>query len=150
MKRIAKKIGCCVGTFILMFCACFCFVGCGNDKDKKYDVTIKVVNNFGSEWIFTPDIDELTYEFNYTGEEMKFWIDSWNLPDHPRWKNEWFAPNTSGANVIRASYGKVNQMHYEEKPKYICERGEYYYRIYADSTSDLWNSRTVFLFITVI
>ena len=81
---------------------------------------------------------------------MRFWIDSWNLPKHPRWSEEWFAPNTSGANVFQASYGKVNQMHYEEKPKFICERGEYYYRVYADTTSDLWNSRTIWLYITVL
>ena len=29
--------------------------------------------------------DKNTYEFEYTGEEMYFWVDSYNLPDHPRW-----------------------------------------------------------------
>ena len=149
MKKIIKQICCVAATAILMFCICFSFVGC-NDKEKKYDVSIKIANNYGSTWIFTPDIDVLRYEFEYTGEEMRFRIDSWNLPKHPRWSEEWFAPNTSGANVFQASYGKVNQMHYEEKPKFICERGEYYYRVYADTTSDLWNSRTVYLYITVI
>ena len=148
MKKLIKQIGCIAGTAILMFCMCFSFVGCG--KEKKYDVSIKIANNYGSTRIFTPEIDELRYEFEYTGEEMRFWIDSWNLPKHPRWSKEWFAPNTSGANVFQASYGKVNQMHYEEKPKFICERGEYYYRVYADTTSDLWNSRTIWLYITVL
>ena len=149
MRKTIRRICNLVGSLILMFCMCFSLVGCG-DKEKKYDVSIKIRNSEGSTWIFTPDVDELKYEFEYTGEEMRFWIDSWNLPDHPRWSNEWFEPNTSGANVFQASYGKIGQMHYEEKPKFICERGEYYYRIYADSTSDLWNSRTVFLYITVI
>ena len=148
MKKLIKQIGCIAGTVILMFCMCFSFVGCG--KEKKYDVSIKIANNYGSTWIFTPDIDVLRYEFEYTGEEMRFWVDSYNLPKHPRWSEKWFAPNTSGANVFQASYGKVNQMHNEEKPKFICERGEYYYRVYADSTSNLWNSRRVFLYITVI
>ena len=148
MKKIIKQICCVVATAILIFCMCFSFVGCG--KEKKYDVSIKIANNYGSTWVFTPDIDVLRYEFEYTGEEMRFWIDSWNLPKHPRWTKEWFAPNTSGANVFQASYGKVNQMHYVEKPKFICERGEYYYRVYADSTSNLWNSRRVFLYISVI
>ncbi len=134
------------------FCSCFLFTGCKkeSDENKKYDVSIKVKNNFDSEWIFEPGVEKLYYTFEYTGKEMRFWIDSWNLPKHPRWSNEWFKPNTSGANVFHADYGKIGQMYYEEDPKFICERGEYYYRVYADSTSDLWNSRRVFLFITVI
>ena len=147
-----KKILCLLTVLSVAFCSCFLFTGCKkeSDENKKYDVSIKVKNNFDSEWIFESGVDGLYYTFDYTGEEMRFWIDSWNLPKHPRWSNEWFEPNTSGANVFQASYGKIGQMHYEEKPKFICERGEYYYRIYADSTSDLWNSRTVFLYITVI
>ncbi len=147
-----KKILCLLTVLSVAFCSCFLFTGCKkeSDENKKYDVSIKVKNNFDSEWIFEPGVNELTYKFDYTGKEMRFWIDSWNLPKHPRWSNEWFKPNTSGANVFQASYGKVGQMYYEEDPKFICERGEYYYRIYADSTSDLWNSRTVFLYITVI
>ena len=150
MKRM--KILCLLTVLSVAFCSCFLFTGCKkeSDENKKYDVSIKVKNNFGSEWVFEPGVDELYYTFDYTGEEMRFWIDSWNLPKHPRWSNEWFKPNTSGANVFHADYGKIGQMYYEEDPKFICERGEYYYRVYADSTSDLWNSRRVFLFITVI
>ena len=147
-----KKILCLLTVLSVAFCSCFLFTGCKkeSDENKKYDVSIKVKNNFDSEWIFEPGVDKLYYTFEYTGKEMRFWIDSWNLPKHPRWSNEWFKPNTSGANVFPADYGKIGQMYYEEDPKFICERGEYYYRVYADSTSDLWNSRRVFLFITVI
>ena len=150
MKR--KKILCLLTVLSVAFCSCFLFTGCKkeSDENKKYDVSIKVKNNFDSEWIFEPGVDKLYYTFEYTGKEMRFWIDSWNLPKHPRWSNEWFKPNTSGANVFHADYGKIGQMYYEEDPKFICERGEYYYRVYADSTSDLWNSRRVFLYITVI
>ncbi len=147
-----KKILCLLTVLSVAFCSCFLFTGCKkeSDENKKYDVSIKVKNNFDSEWIFEPGVEKLYYTFEYTGKEMRFWIDSWNLPKHPRWSNEWFKPNTSGANVFHADYGKIGQMYYEEDPKFICERGEYYYRVYADSTSDLWNSRRVFLFITVI
>ncbi|CDE19171.1 unknown [Acidiphilium sp. CAG:727] len=147
-----KKILCLLTVLSVAFCSCFLFTGCKKEsaENKKYDVSIKVKNNFDSEWIFEPGVEKLYYTFEYTGKEMRFWIDSWNLPKHPRWSNEWFKPNTSGANVFHADYGKIGQMYYEEDPKFICERGEYYYRVYADSTSDLWNSRRVFLFITVI
>ena len=150
MKKIIKQICCVAATAILMFCMCFSFVGC-DDKEKKYDVSIKIANNYGSTWIFTPDIDELRYEFKYTGEEMRFWIDSWNLPDHPRWKYEWFAPNTSGANVFHKSMlycppGGKN----EESKGAVKERGEYIITIEADSTSNIWNVRFVDLYINVI
>lgn len=150
MKR--KKILCLLTVLSVAFCSCFLFTGCKkeSDENKKYDVSIKVKNNFDSEWIFEPGVDELYYTFEYTGKEMRFWVDSYNLPKHPRWSNEWFEPNTSGANVFQASYGKVGQMYYEEDPKFICEKGEYYYCVYAESTSTLWNSRTVWLYITVI
>ena len=147
-----KKILCLLTVLSVAFCSCFLFTGCKkeSDENKKYDVSIKVKNNFDSEWIFEPGVDKLYYTFEYTGKEMRFWIDSWNLPKHPRWSNEWFKPNTSGANVFHADYGKIGQMYYEEDPKFICEKGEYYYCVYAESTSTLWNSRTVWLYITVI
>ena len=148
MKKLIKQIGCIVTATIFMICMCFSFVGCG--KEKKYDVSIKVVNNNGGTWIFTPDIDVLRYEFEYTGEEMRFWIDSWNLPDHPRWKNEWFAPNTSGANVFHKSMlytapGEKRQVW--RGP--VKERGEYIILCEADSTSDLWYFRAVYLYVTI-
>ena len=150
MKR--KKILCLLTVLSVAFCSCFLFTGCKkeSDENKKYDVSIKVKNNFDSEWIFEPGVNELTYKFDYTGKEMRFWVDSYNLPKHPRWSNEWFEPNTSGANVFHADYGKIGQMYYEEDPKFIRERGEYYYRVHADTTSDLWNSRTIRLYITVL
>ena len=129
----------------------FCLIGCGKDeKDKKYDVTIKIKNNFNSEWIFTPDISELTYEFKYTGNEMYFHVDSYNLPQHPRWGDKWFEPSGEGADVFDSSYGKVNQRYDEEDPICICEKGEYFFYVRASNTSDLWNARTVRLYITVI
>lgn len=129
----------------------FCLIGCGKDeKDKKYDVTIKIKNNFNSEWIFTPDVSELTYEFKYTGNEMYFHVDSYNLPKHPRWGDKWFEPDTSGANVFHKSMlycppGGKN----EESRGPIKERGEYIIRFEADSTSNIWNMRVVRLYITI-
>ena len=149
MKKIIKQICCVVATAILIFCMCFSFVGC-DDKEKKYDVSIKIANNYGSTWIFTPDIDELRYEFEYTGEEMRFWIDSWNLPKHPRWSEKWFEPNTSGANVFHKSMlytapGEKRQVW--RGP--VKERGEYIILCEADSTSDLWYFRAVYLYVTI-
>ena len=150
MKR--KKILCLLTVLSVVFCSCFLFTGCKkeSDENKKYDVSIKVKNNFDSEWIFEPGVDELYYTFDYTGEEMRFWIDSWNLPKHPRWSNEWFEPNTSGANVFHKSMlytapGEKRQVW--RGP--VKERGEYIILCEADSTSDLWYFRAVYLYVTI-
>lgn len=150
MKR--KKILCLLTVLSVAFCSCFLFTGCKkeSDENKKYDVSIKVKNNFGSEWVFEPGVDELYYTFDYTGEEMRFWIDSWNLPKHPRWSNEWFTPDSSGANVFHKSMlytapGEKRQVW--RGP--VKERGEYIILCEADSTSDLWYFRAVYLYVTI-
>lgn len=149
MKKLMKRIGCFIWAIILMFCLCFGFVGCG--KDKKYDVSIKIVSNWGGRWIFTPDIDEMSIEIPYSGEEYKFWVDSWNLSDHPRWKNEWFKPATSGTNGFHKSmlYTAPGEMRHVWKGP-IKERGEYIILWEADSSSDLWEYRTARLYVTII
>ena len=150
MKR--KKILCLLTVLSVAFCSCFLFTGCKkeSDENKKYDVSIKVKNNFDSEWIFEPGVNELTYTFDYTGKEMRFWVDSYNLPKHPRWSNEWFTPDSSGANVFHKSMlytapGEKRQVW--RGP--VKERGEYIILCEADSTSDLWYFRAVYLYVTV-
>lgn len=148
MRKITKikKSLLCALSCLLLFCIGLCFVGCRN---RKYDVTIKIKNNFGQEWIFTPDIKELTYEFKYTGRDMTFYIDSFRLAEHPDWGNKWFEPSGEGANVFDMGilYGDGEQWLYEVDN--ICERGSYSISIIADSTSDLWNYRSVRLYIIV-
>lgn len=150
MTKIKKSL-LCVLSCLLVFCIGLSFTGCGDDKDKKYDVTIKVKNNLGQEWIFTPDIKELTYEFYYTGEEMTFYIDSYNLADRPGWGNEWITPDWSGANVFKQTMtycppGGLNKSY--DGP--VKEIGEYCISFEANSTSNLWNYRYVFLNVSII
>ena len=147
-----KKILCLLTVLSVAFCSCFLFTGCKkeSDENKKYDVSIKVKNNFDSEWIFEPGVDELYYTFEYTGKEMRFWVDSYNLPKHPRWSNEWFTPDSSGANVFHKSMlytapGEKRQVW--RGP--VKERGEYIILCEADSTSDLWYFRAVYLYVTI-
>lgn len=138
-------------TCVLLFCIALCFAGCGDkNDDKKYDVTIKVKNNYGDEWIFTPDIQELHYEFEYTGEDMTFYIDSYNLADHPDWGDKWLGLTGEGANVFEKSilFSDGEQWLYEVDK--ICERGLYSISVIANATSNLWNYRSVRLFVKVI
>lgn len=137
-----------VSCFLVL---CFCLTGCGgNKKSEKYDVTIKIKNNFGSEWVFTPDVSELTYEFEYIGEEMYFYVDSYNLSGHPRWSDKWFSPSNEGADVFHQTM--TYRAPGDKKISYtgpIKEKGEYCICVVAGETSDLWNFRAVYLTVKI-
>ena len=142
-------------AIFIAFVTLFCVTGCGlfnkdNEKDKKYDVTIKVTSNYGGEWIFTPDIKELHVEIPYDGLERRFYVDCYQLKDHPRWSNEWLTPKEEGNNIFakvllyRTSGGKYRAVDISVK-----EIGEYCYNFSACATSDLWNYRSVLLYIAI-
>ena len=126
--------------------ACFALSAC---RDKKYDVEIRVGCSDGNIYEFPKGTDELHIQIPYDGTERTYWVDSYHLVDHPGLTG-WSAPKGEGANVFQTSLEKVHQMYYEESPEYVCEIGEYYFSVYADSTSYLWNSRTIYLYITVV
>lgn len=147
-----RKFVCMFTVLAVAFCSCFLFTGCKGKEDanKKYDVRIKVVNNFESEWVFELGVDKLTYDFDYTGNDMRFWIDSWNLPKHPRMSNSWSTPNTGSGLVFHMStLYRAPGGDYEEYRGAVKNRGEYIICIEADST-DLWNERIVRLYINVL
>lgn len=146
MKKLSKLLSVLLVTITLS--SCF-LVGCNIKKAKKYDVTMKVVCSTGEEWIFTPDVEELHWEFEYDGIERTFFVDKYNLAKHPRWGEQWFEPSYNGHNVFHSYLGKVGQMYYEEDPLALYERGEYYYVAETDDTSVLFKFRSIILYVTI-
>ena len=139
--------------FIILALICVsvsCF-GCENSgKNKKYDVRIRLKRNLGGTVTFDVGEDEKTYTFEYTGEEMYFWVDSYNLPDHPRWRYKWFDAPRSGPNTFHMSMlYRVPGGDYSVSEDHLKERGEYIIRIEALPTSDIWKARVVRLYITI-
>ena len=139
--------------FIILALICVsvsCF-GCENSgKNKKYDVRIRLKRNLGGTVTFDVGEDEKTYTFEYTGEEMYFWVDSYNLPDHPGWRYKWFAAPRSGPNTFHMSMlYRVPGGDYSVSEDHLKERGEYIIRIEALPTSDIWKARVVRLYITI-
>ncbi len=142
--------------FIVMaiFASCF-FVGCTlkkddqDDKDKKYDVTIKVKCSDGKEWIFPPDVKEIHYEYDYDGVERTVWLAACKLLDHPQIGNEWFNPPTEGANAFQRNtcFCPEGGSNHDYRGT-IKEKGVYCYS-YRTDTSNLWNKRAIKLYITV-
>ena len=136
-------------SIMMMLIAVMGLAACGekNDKPEKYDVAIKVANNYGKEWIFTPDIDELYYEFEYTGEEMTFGIDAYYVYDAPQAGDRWL--DCAGASVswFKATYWHKNLDGETSSPRIIKDKGEYSIHYMTNQAS--WNYRSVRLYITV-
>ena len=145
-----RKITSIILCAMLALTTAFTLLGCnGAEEDKKYDVAIRVGCSDGEVYEFPVGTDELHIEITYDGTERTYWVDKYNLPDHPRYSDVWFDPTGEGANVFDSSLGKVHQMYDEEPPEYVCEKGEYFYSVHADSASDLWYFRSCKLYITV-
>ena len=148
MIKSKKKIIGVLIAFVLLFTALIACVGCAEErKDKKYDVAIKVANNYGQEWIFTPGVDELHYEFEYTGEEMTVGVDEYYVYGDPQVGDRWLDCAGASINYFSGSWGYQNVEGENESVHSVLERGDYCYTIYTRQAS--WNNRTVRLFIKV-
>lgn len=148
MRRIKTFL--CVVIAVLSVLGIAALAGCA-EEETKYDVAIRVACSDGTTYDFPVGTDERHITIPYDGTERTFWVDKFNLPDHPRWSDEWISPSGEGANVFGKTMtycapGGLNQSY--SGP--VKEIGEYCISIYADSTSDLWYFRSIYLFITVI
>lgn len=59
---------------------------CEEKKEEpigKYDISIKIKNNFGKSWVFNKYTQSITYEQNYTGKEMYFYVYAYGVLEHP-------------------------------------------------------------------
>ena len=144
---------------IMLFSICLLMAGCPAEDpdDKKYDVSMKIVckeivngkttGPILGEWIFTPDVSVIRISREYDGKQYDYYLDSYNLPDHPRWSNYWLEPTYGGANRFSVRLGIKGQT--GEDPKCVYEKGEYCLSVLAAGSSDIWNYRSISLYITV-
>ena len=151
MKRV-KTIFC---VFLAMLCtlaAFAAFAGCKGDSDKRYFVEICVKNTQGGEFIFSRGTDEIERTYSYTGEDVRYYIYGFRLPDYAPMNKDWVGITGTGDNIISISVlytppgGK--QKSYEGTT--ISEKGHYLMKIRADSGSDYWNLRTCRLIIDIV
>ncbi len=144
-----KKLAAVALCVLLMACMPLLLFGCSTveeepEEDQTYDVAIRIGCSDGMIYEFPVGEDEKHVTIPYDGMERTFWVESYNLPDHPRYGDDWFAPSGEGANVFSLSIaGDTGEV------ESICDKGNYCINIYADSTSTLWNERFAWLFITV-
>lgn len=141
-----KKLLSIILSSVAALCLCLGLAACANGtEENKYDVAIRVACSDGEIYEFPVGTDEKHVTIPYDGEERTFWVEEYNLPDHPRWSDDWFSPSGEGANVFELSIAMEDTGVVES----VSDRGLYCVNVYADSTSDIWNFRHIWLFITV-
>ncbi|MGN0823870.1 MAG: hypothetical protein ACI4MB_02235 [Candidatus Coproplasma sp.] len=148
MTKNKKKLWLAVCIFLLFTISVGIFAGC--NQGKKYDVAIRIGCSDGNVYEFPVGTDEMHIEIPYDGVERRYGVKAYNLPDHPRWSKEWFSPSGEGANVFSLGdylYGDGER--WATTVKRVLEQGCYCITVHADSSSNIWNPRTVQLFITV-
>lgn len=147
MRRMTKRFCKFITAIALAGIALASFAACGEAGEKKYDVAIKVANNFGQEWVFTPDIDEQHYEFEYTGEEMTFGVDAYYVYGDPHLGDRWLDCAGASVNWFFGSYWYKSPEGEYGDTRIIMEKGEYSIQYMTQNSS--WNNRSVILYITV-
>ena len=144
-----KKVTVMLLNLLIVLSAIMGIAACGEKEDKpeKYDVAIKVANNYGQEWIFTPDIDELYYEFEYTGEEMTFGVDAYYVYGAPQAGDRWLNCAGASVNYFFGNYWYKSPEGEYSDTRIIKEKGEYSIKYRTRNSS--WNNRSVILYISV-
>lgn len=143
-KRLAAAV---ITAVFLTVVGLLGLAGC-KQKDPKYDVAIKVSNNFGMEWVFEPGVDELYYEFEYTGEEMTFGIDEYYVYGAPHGGDRWIDYAASALGWFGGSSPLYTSPTGEQyNTEIIKEKGEYSIAFHTNKSA--WNFRSIRLFVTV-
>ncbi len=152
MKQIFTTVMALLFTLMMSICVTACQEQ-GDKRNGKYDVTIRIACDDESTetWVFTPDVEEIRIEREYDGQEHRYYIDAYQLVDHPRYEEQWFSPKGEGANVFGGEMLYTSSTGEQEVfSKFIVkDRGQYNIHIYASTTSSLWNYRSIDLYITV-
>lgn len=139
-----------------LLCVCAVATGCPQ-KRESYDVSIKVacfeVDEQGfvkreilEEWIFTPDIDEITTEMEYDGKRYCYKVIEYNMPLHPEYGDRWPTEN----NLFYADLWRQDDKKVLKEVDFVCEKGDYLFDVATKHPSE-WqaNYRHVLLNIKI-
>ena len=138
--KTRKLVVAVIAALILTVIGLLSFAGC-KQKDPKYDVAIKVSNNFGMEWVFEPGVDELYYEFEYTGEDMIFDVESYYVYGEPYVGDRWCDNSGMSEEWFYSSYWHEGLDGETDSSRIVKERGIYI--INYSTRNSQWNNRDI-------
>lgn len=142
-----------VFVFVAVVCLTLCLLVSACGGERRYEVSIKVVNTLGDEFIFTPEVDEISRTFEYTGEDVWYYVDSYNMPDHPKYGDIWLEPMQQGYDYISmfglytAPDGSTTDI---TARRCTNAKGRYAFNVYIPDSSVSWYGRNMCLYITII
>ena len=92
-------------AFVFILCMSFMCFSCVGRRD----VSIRVSDNYGNQWFFPPDVDELSFEMEYTGEKRTFGVSGWKIERHHKYGRYWFDPSGEGSRTFQISLAYRNE-----------------------------------------
>lgn len=152
--RTMKQIFTTVMALLFTLMMSICVTACQEQGDKgngKYDVTIRIACDDESTetWVFTPDVEEIRIEREYDGQEHRYYIDAYQLVDHPRWSDMWLDPYPySNWVIFHKNMLYSNEEGVQEDNNTICQVGTYCIIITADDTDQV-QFRSIRLYIVI-
>ncbi len=140
-------------TAVLLLLSMALMTSCGKEEEENgppYDVVFKVKSSLGDEWIFDLDTEELSCEYEYTGQKIDFYVHSCNMPYHPQFYDNW----PSGGSGIKfystcLYYDTEGIQDKNTRYRSAVEKGTYSYCFETDGSAWMLKFRAVFLRVTI-
>lgn len=158
-----KKFFSVILATLLICCFAVTLVGC-NNKNKKYDVSLKIIRRRVSDVdpeyysgeilekiIFTPDTSELSVSFPYDGNKYRYYLFQYNISDSPELSDHWLNYDTNingGLTYQERTFFVVGGS--EQERSWLCESGQYYYQCTISEYSESVKPRTVQLNVAIV
>ena len=144
------------------------FAGCTpKDNPYGYDANIVVQSSRGDEWLFAPETEELSAEYEYTGEEIVFRVARYTLPTmqasnkywwdsvetNQDYRNVWFDSGNASefyqnSYVFYEENGKKRECKHEQGAFSAKEKGEYVFG-FKTSGEGVFRYREFYLKVTI-
>lgn len=111
------------------------------------------MSNTGEEWIFTPDIDEIHYEYEYDGVERSFSVKYLKV-EKPKKNSSWQADTwypTFRTLPFVNMFRKIGEGSDDTQLSQISEPGEYLLTAFPDvKINRYFNFRVIRLYVTIV
>ncbi len=149
MKRKRFKVIASVILGLITVFAVGALTGCGGGAQRS-KVSVMMENSVGDKWIFTPGIQELSVEYEYTGTPIRFYINKLCVLNSERAEPDWiWVDQIQDYEFYRnVSYTPLNGVESNAKSGAVCERGEYLIR-YDFHGPEFYYDRTFVLRVTI-
>ena len=136
------------GSLLLILALCFSVIGCGDKKEKKYELAFKVViEGYDNEIIMMPEDNGMQITLPCDGEKHRIEFFYQKL-EHPQQGDIWFTP-ISSSEIDSAVFLMADDEDTQIMNNTIEDPGTYLYLIRARKCES-WNSGYYMLYINLV